>query len=182
MTWQKGVDLLADTIDRVLEMDVQLVMLASGDPALEQFFRDAERSYPDRLRVVTSFDNRLAHRIQAGSDAFLMPSRYEPCGLTQMYALKYGSAPIVRATGGLKDTVTEFDRAAGRGNGFVFTDFEPDALVSAVGRAAALFREPRQWARLMYNCFAADFSWARAAGEYLRWFERLRSERTAAHD
>lgn len=182
MSWQKGVDLLAEAIDRVFEMDVQLVMLASGDARLEEIFREAEGRYPDRLRVITNFDNRLAHRIQAGSDMFLMPSRYEPCGLTQMYALRYGVAPIVRATGGLRDTVSEFDRATGRGNGFVFTEFHSDALIGAIGRAAALFREPRQWARLMYNCFAADFSWNQAAAEYLRWFERLRGGRTAAHD
>ena len=181
MAWQKGLDLLADALDRVLAMDLQLVMLASGDPVLEQFFRDAARRYPDQLRVVTSFDNRLAHRIQAGSDMFLMPSRYEPCGLTQMYALKYGAAPIVRATGGLRDTVVEFNRVAGSGNGLVFAADQPDALVEAIGRAVALFREPRAWARLMANCFAADFSWDRAADEYLRWFARLRAERTAAH-
>jgi len=181
IAWQKGIDLLAEALDRVLAMEVQLVMLASGDLPLEQFFRDAERRYPDQLRVVSTFDNRLAHRIQAGCDMFLMPSRYEPCGLTQMYALKYGSAPVVRATGGLRDTVVEYDRESGRGNGFVFAAYQPDALVDAVGRAVALFHEPREWARLMANCFAADFSWDRAAHEYLRWFERLRAERTAAH-
>ena len=140
MTWQKGIDLLAEALDRVLAMDVQLVMLASGDPQLEQFFRDAERRYPDQLRVILSFDNRLAHRIQAGADMFLMPSRYEPCGLTQMYALKYGTAPVVRATGGLKDTVAEFDRAAGRGNGFVFADYQagrPDRRGRAGGCAVS---------------------------------------------
>jgi starch synthase len=181
MAWQKGIDLLADALDRVLAMDVQLVMLASGDPALEQFFRDAARRYPEQLRVISTFDNRLAHRIQAGVDMFLMPSRYEPCGLTQMYALKYGTAPVVRATGGLRDTVVEYDRESGRGSGFVFADYQAEALVDTVRRSVALFREPREWAHLMANCFAADFSWDRAAQEYLRWFERLRAERTAAH-
>jgi starch synthase len=179
MVWQKGLDLLAAALDRVLTMDLQLVMVASGDPPLEQQFREAAQRHPDRLRIVSGFDNGLAHRVQAGSDMFLMPSRYEPCGLTQMYALKYGSAPIVRATGGLNDTVVEFDRAAGTGNGFRFDAYEADALVDAVARATAVFQEPRKWARLMQNCFAADFSWDRAAHTYLAWFERLRAERRA---
>jgi starch synthase len=180
MTPQKGVDLLAGALDSLMALDIQLVMLASGDPQLEGFFKDAEKLYADRLRVVLSFDNRLAHRIQAGSDLFLMPSRFEPCGLTQMYALKYGAAPIVRATGGLKDTVVEFDPVSGTGNGFTFTEYRPEALVSALTRAVKVFRAPAEWRRLTDNCFKADFSWARAAREYLDWFEGIRRERAAA--
>lgn len=180
MTPQKGTDLLAEALDGIMALDVQLVMLASGDPELEKFFRDAEKRFPDNLRVILSFDNALAHRIQAGADMFLMPSRFEPCGLTQMYALKYGTAPVVRATGGLKDTVAEFDSASGTGNGFVFADYAPAALIRAVERAANVFRAPKQWRRLMDNCFTADFSWSRTAQEYLEWFERLRRERRAA--
>ncbi len=175
MTSQKGCDLLRDALAELMALDVQLVMLASGDAALEHFFRAAEKRYPERLRVLTHFDNALAHRIQAGSDAFLMPSRFEPCGLTQMYALKYGTAPIVRATGGLRDTVTEFDSAAGIGNGFVFEDYRPQALVAAVGRMRETFDNGAAWKRLMQNCFAADFSWDRAARNYLEWFSTLRT-------
>jgi starch synthase len=173
MTQQKGIDLLADALETILADDLQLVMLASGDAALEGFFRGSAQRHAEQLRVITAFDNRLAHRIQAGSSMFLMPSRYEPCGLTQMYALKYGTAPIVRATGGLKDTVADFDPETGQGNGFTFDAFEPQALADAVKRATGVFREARQWKRLMDNCFKADFSWARAAGEYLKWFELL---------
>jgi starch synthase len=180
MTPQKGTDLLAEALDGIMALDVQLVMLASGAPDLQKFFKDAEKRFPDNLRVILSFDNALAHRIQAGADMFLMPSRFEPCGLTQMYALKYGTTPVVRATGGLKDTVTEFDSARGTGNGFVFADYTPAELVGAVKRAVNVFRTPKQWRRLMDNCFAADFSWSRAAREYLEWFERLRHERPAA--
>src|SRR5262249_50529165 len=140
-----------------------------GDPVLEQFFRAAEKRYPENLRVLTRFDNAAAHRIQAGSDALLMPSRSEPCGLTQMYALKYGTAPIVRATGGLRDTVEEFDAAAGTGNGFVFQDLSVEGLLAAVRRMKTAFANPAAWQRLMQNCFAADFSWDRAAREYLEW-------------
>ncbi|MGH7837808.1 MAG: glycogen synthase, partial [Candidatus Binataceae bacterium] len=179
LTEQKGVDLLADALEAILADDLQLVMLVSGDAGLEGFFRGAAQRHADKLRVVTSFDNALAHRIQAGSNMFLMPSRYEPCGLTQMYALKYGTAPIVHATGGLKETVSDFDPATAMGNGFTFTRFEPDALADAVHRATVLFRDPRNWKRVVDNCFKADFSWARAAQEYLKWFESLRGVRAS---
>jgi starch synthase len=179
MTWQKGLDLLADALDEVVALDVQIVMLASGDAKLESFFLDAQRRYPESLRLIAAMDNRLAHRIQAGSDIFLMPSRFEPCGLTQMYALKYGTPPIVHATGGLKDTVTEFD-AAGSGDGFVFGEFRSALLVDALRRAVRTFREPQRWHQLMANCFAANFSWAGAARQYLDWFERMRRARVSA--
>ena len=121
-----------------------------------------------------AFDNTFAHQIQAGSDIFLMPSRFEPCGLTQMYALKYGTAPLVRATGGLKDTVAEFDPQHGTGNGFMFNDYRADAMVDAMARARRLFADRAAWRRLMDNCFAADFSWTVSAHHYLRWFDDLR--------
>jgi starch synthase len=119
----------------------------------------------------------LAHQIQAGSDIFLMPSRFEPCGLTQMYALKYGTAPLVRATGGLKDTVAEFDLDCGTGNGFMFDEYRADAMVNAIARARRLFADRAAWCRLMDNCFAADFSWTVSARHYLRWFDDLRGAR-----
>ena len=182
MTSQKGCDLLRDALDDLIALDVQLVMLASGDTLLEQFFRAAEKRYPENLRVLAEFDNPMAHRIQAGSDAFLMPSRFEPCGLTQMYALKYGTAPIVRATGGLRDTVTDFDPAAGTGNGFVFEEYTADALLEAVRKMTTVFANPGAWRRLMQNCFAADFSWDRAAQTYLDWFNQLETQRNPKAD
>jgi starch synthase len=180
MTAQKGVDLLAAALDRLIALNVQIVILASGDPQLERFFKSAQDRYPDNLRVILRFDNALAHRIQAGSDMFMMPSRFEPCGLTQMYALKYGNAPVVRATGGLRDTVSEFDPVSGRGNGFVFEQFQPEALVAATARAVTTFRSPRLWRQLMDNCFETDFSWSSAAREYLDWFSRIHDQRTSA--
>jgi len=177
MTSQKGVDLLKDALDAVMRLDLQLVMLASGDPALDEFFKHAESRYPEKLRAIIRFDDALAHRIQAGSDAFLMPSRFEPCGLTQMYAMRYGSAPVVHATGGLRDTVSEFDPAAGTGNGFVFDKFDAAEMVAALARMVAMFKDRAQWRRLMVNCFAGDFSWDRAAGQYVEWFTRLRKAR-----
>jgi starch synthase len=177
MTPQKGLDLLREALDAVMEMELQLVILGSGDPELEDYFRRAEERHPGRLRMVTGFDNALAHRIQAGADIFLMPSRFEPCGLTQMYALKYGTVPVVRATGGLRDTITEFDPDSGLGNGFVFSDYRSEDLVAALAQAVALYKNREAWGRLMQNAFGADFSWDRAASEYLDWFNRLRADR-----
>jgi starch synthase len=177
MTGQKGVDLIRDALEEVMGLDLQLVMLASGDPVLEKFFKKAEKLYPDKFRVITGFNNPMAHRIQAGSNAFLMPSRFEPCGLTQMYALRYGSAPVVRATGGLRDTVSEFDAMAGTGNGFVFEDFEASQMVAALSRMIATFRDRKAWRKLTANCFAADFSWEHAARKYASWFSDLRKHR-----
>jgi len=107
---------------------------------------------------------------------FLMPSRFEPCGLTQMYAMRYGTAPVVRATGGLRDTVAEFNPATGAGTGFVFDAYAAEPLVSAISRAVETYRKPQLWQRLAANCFAQDFSWERAARNYLTWFEALRRE------
>jgi starch synthase len=177
MTSQKGVGIVAEALERVMALGVELAMLASGDPALEKFFADAQARYPGRLRVALDFDNVLAHRIQAGADAFLMPSRFEPCGLTQMYALKYGTAPIVRATGGLRDTVVDFNPASGVGNGFVFEDLSAAAMTTAIERMCAAYRDRAAWRRLMTNAFAADFSWARAAQTYLAWYDALKSAR-----
>jgi starch synthase len=177
MTGQKGVDLLRDALNAVMRLDLQLVMLASGDAELEKFFKDAESRYPEKLRAIIEFNNGTAHRIQAGSNAFLMPSRFEPCGLTQMYALRYGTAPVVRATGGLLDTVSEFDPERGTGNGFVFEKFDASEMVAALDRMVAMFRDRATWRRLMANCFASDFSWERAAHQYPEWFARLRKAR-----
>lgn len=177
MTPQKGMDILAGALDAILAQDVQLVMLASGDAALEEIFQESARRHPDRMRLITGFDNVLAHRIMAASDMFLMPSRFEPCGLTQMYALRYGTAPIVRATGGLRDTVSEFNPRTRGGNGFQFNEYAPAALARTVARAVETFRHPAKWRVLVGNCFRSNYSWDRAAGQYLEWFQRLRGER-----
>ncbi len=180
MTSQKGFDLLRDAFDRSMQMNLQIVMLANGDTTFEAYFRDAQRRYPDKFRIVDEFDNVLAHKIQAGCDSFLMPSRFEPCGLTQMYAMKYGAPPVVRATGGLCDTVSEFDPKTGKGNGIVFEEYRADDLLGALGRMTMLFGNREHWRKLMANCFAADFSWEKSARTYLDWFEQLHRERRAA--
>ena len=180
MTSQKGFDLLRDAFDRIMQMNLQIVMLANGDTAFETYFRDAQRRYPDRFRMMDEFDNVLAHKIQAGCDSFLMPSRFEPCGLTQMYAMKYGDPPVVRSTGGLCDTVAEFDPKTGNGNGFVFEPYRAEDLLAALARMIAVFKNREQWRKLMANCFAADFSWDKSARIYMNWYEQLHTQRRAA--
>ena len=179
MTSQKGFDLLRDSFDRIMQMNLQIVMLANGDTTFEAYFRDAQRRYPDKFRFLDDFDNIVAHKVQAGCDSFLMPSRFEPCGLTQMYAMKYGDPPVVRATGGLRDTVSEFYPKTGKGNGVVFEQYQADDLLGALGRMTALFSNRAQWRKLMANCFAADFSWEKSARTYMDWFEQLHRERRA---
>jgi starch synthase len=180
MTSQKGFDLLRDAFERIMQLNLQLVMLANGDASFEAYFRDAQRRHPDKFRLLVEFDNDLAHKIQAGSDAFLMPSRFEPCGLTQMYAMKYGSPPIARATGGLRDTVADFDPKSGKGNGFVFEPYRAEDLLLTLGKMISVFRNRDAWRKLMMNCFAADFSWERSARSYMEWFEQLHRKRRAS--
>jgi starch synthase len=177
MTAQKGFDLLVPALDQLMALEIDLVVLGNGGPQFEAGLRAAQRAYPERIAVSTAFDNDLAHQIQAGCDLFLMPSRFEPCGLTQMYALKYGTAPVVRATGGLADTVAEFDPATGSGNGFVFERYEAAELIGAMRRALRVFGDPAAWRRLMANCFAADFSWSAAAARYMELYSQLIAER-----
>jgi starch synthase len=123
--------------------------------------------------VRIAFEEALAHKIEAGADMFLMPSRYEPSGLNQLYSLKYGTVPIVRATGGLRDTVEEFDPVTGKGNGFLFEEYEASALLAAVRRALTAFQRHGDWEKLMRSAMAADYSWRRSAGEYLRLYKGL---------
>ncbi|HEY1206169.1 MAG: glycogen synthase GlgA [Bryobacteraceae bacterium] len=172
---QKGFDLLQAVFDELLRRDLQFVLLGAGDKPFEDFFRSIGDRHPGKAAARIVFDETLAHKIEAGADAFLMPSRYEPAGLNQLYSLRYGTIPIVRATGGLKDSVSDFDPAFSTGNGFVFADYNGAALLAAVDRALDTFRRKDQWARLIENAMTADHSWHRSAGEYLRLYQRLMS-------
>jgi starch synthase len=169
---QKGMDLVLAALPGILEERGQLVVLGSGDARLEEAFRAAAAAQPGRVAVRIGYDDELSRRIYAGSDAFLMPSRYEPCGLGQLIALRYGGAPIVRRTGGLADTVTEFDPARRSGTGFVFDAFTPDALLAAVRRAASTYRQPALWKALVRNAMAEDFSWDASAREYVTLYRK----------
>jgi starch synthase len=179
LTSQKGFDVLAHALDRVLGWDVQLVLLGTGDAEAERFFSYVDAHRGDRFRAWLRFDNGRAHRIEAGADFFLMPSRFEPCGLNQMYSLRYGTLPIVRATGGLVDTVANYDEATGGGTGFMFEDLHPEALANTIGWAVSTWFDRPDHIRIMRRrAMDQDFSWTRAAHAYealyLRAYERRR--------
>ncbi len=171
---QKGFDLLAVALPPALEAwDAELAVLGSGEERYERWVRELEARFPGRVGARVGFDEGLAHRIEAGADVFLMPSRFEPCGLNQLYSLRYGTVPIVHATGGLDDSVAEFDPATGTGTGFKFTPYTADAFLVALERALRTRRDPALWARLVANGMAQDFSWSRAAAEYRALYETL---------
>ena len=179
---QKGLDLLAEALPDVFSrMDVQVVVLGSGDPGLEHAFRSLAAQRPDRLAVHIGFDAVLARQIQAGSDFFVMPSRAEPCGLTQMYAMRYGTPPIVRATGGLVDTVEPYVEGTARGTGFLFDDATPLALYNTIGWACATYYDrPGELLELRRNGMARDFSWRPSALRYVDLYGWAIEARAAA--
>jgi starch synthase len=170
---QKGLDLLLKVLDDILALNVGLVILGSGDERIQGALQKAMQHRQGRIGLAIGFDEPLAHRIMAGTDMLLIPSRYEPCGLTQMYALKYGTVPIVRATGGLDDTIVPFDPKTGDGNGFKFSAYEPKPFLEAIRRAVALFQDAKAWERLMANGMREDFSWERSARRYLEVYRSL---------
>lgn len=173
LTVQKGFDLLAKTVNRLLSRDLQFALLGTGDKRYQKFFVRAATQHSGKLAVRIAFDESLAHKVIAGSDMFLVPSQYEPGGLTPMYSLKYGTIPIVRATGGLKDTIQEFNPKMGRGNGFVFSAYKGRDLLAAVDRALKLFSRKTQWRILVKNALAADFSWDKSARAYFNLYRKL---------
>jgi starch synthase len=167
LTEQKGIDLLFDSLPALLQArDFGLVVLGSGDSKYAEFFESLMQRFPDRVAYRSGFDEPLAHLIEAGSDIFLMPSRYEPCGLNQMYSLRYGTIPIVRNTGGLADSVEHFDPALGRGTGCVFNDYDAPAARWAIETTLNWYATPPSWLRLIQNAMAKDFSWSRQIKEY----------------
>jgi starch synthase len=166
LTDQKGFDLLEEAMDDLLDLPVVLVVLGTGEEKYHCLFEELAERYPGSVGVRIAFDEGLARRIEAGSDIFLMPSRFEPCGLNQMYSLRYGTIPVVRATGGLDDTIEPFDAATREGNGFKFADYTADAFLAAVKEALSVFARPRIWSRLVSNAMAGDFSWAASAARY----------------
>jgi len=179
---QKGVDLTLDAMPNLTGLPLQIVVLGSGDKMFETALLEWTARYPDRIAVHIGFDEDLAHLIEAGADMFLMPSRFEPCGLNQMYSLRYGTVPVVRATGGLADTVidaTEDNLSTGTANGITFTDITSAALVEAVKRALALERDATAWRTLQERGMSTDFSWDRRAREYVDLYEDAIREREA---
>jgi starch synthase len=171
---QKGFDLIADIADRLLREDVVLTVLGSGDKQYEEIFRRLEQQYPRKVGLRVAYDNALAHKIEAGADIFLMPSRYEPCGLNQIYSLKYGTVPVVRATGGLDDTIEQWNPKTAVGTGFKFHDYNGPALLAAIHQALAVYRDKEAWTKLMRNGMARDHSWEQSAQEYVKVYEKAR--------
>jgi starch synthase len=167
LTAQKGFDVLAHALDRILAWDLQMVLLGNGDAEAERFFSHLATVRSDRFRAFIGFDEGLAHRIEAGSDFLLMPSRFEPCGLNQMYSQRYGTLPIVRGTGGLLDTVSNYDQASGNGTGFIFWDLSPGTIADTIGWAlSTYFDRPEHIAIMRKRAMEQDFSWDRAAAAY----------------
>jgi len=177
LSQQKGCDLVLSILEALSRMQVGLVILGEGEERYERALQEAAERYRGKLSVTTGFDEALAHRIMAGVDLFLVPSLYEPCGLTQMYALKYGTVPVVRATGGLEDTIEDFDSGTKTGNGFKFGPYDAKAFVSALQRATDLYTDSTTWEILMKKGMTADFSWQRSAEKYLELYQSLTAAR-----
>jgi starch synthase len=176
---QKGFDLISNVMDRLAREEMIVVALGAGDKEYEEMFLRLNRQFPQKIAVKIAYNNELAHKIEAGSDMFLMPSRYEPCGLNQIYSLRYGTVPIVRATGGLDDTIEPWDARTGKGTGFKFSDYSGESLLLTVRQALQAFRDQPSWQTLMRNGMGKDFSWNASAKEYVRVYERVRQLRSA---
>jgi starch synthase len=164
---QKGIDLLAAALPALMQLNLRLVILGAGEARYETLLLAQAQQYPDRLGVRLGFNDTLAHQIEAGSDCFLMPSRYEPCGLNQLYSLRYGTIPLVHAVGGLRDTVEPWQLASATGTGFLFYEPAAGALLEVVQAALAAYANPGVWQQLMHNAMSKDFSWHQAARRYL---------------
>ncbi len=174
MVDQKGLDLIAALAGELPSLDASFTILGSGEPRYQDMWRGLAAWRPDRVAVHIGYDERRAHLIEAGADVFMMPSRYEPCGLNQMYSLRYGTVPVVRAVGGLVDTVRPCNPRNGQGTGFLFSEYSPAALKHALEEALALYRNrPKMWRRLQVNGMRKDFSWDRSAREYVKVYKRV---------
>ncbi len=180
---QKGIDIVLAVAEEMLAFDVQIVVLGTGEPSYHARLTELARRFPDRLAVNLAFDNALAHQIEAGSDMFLMPSKFEPCGLNQMYSMRYGSVPIVRRVGGLADTVVDVAPStlqAGSATGFVFDAYSPAALLETVRRAVNVFRDRATWYAVVRNGMRQDFSWDRSARAYVALYEQALADKRRA--
>lgn len=170
----KGMDLICSALEGILALDVQLAVLGKGDERYERFFRDAALCHPGRVAARIAYDERIGIKIYGGADLYLMPSLSEPCGLSQMIAMRYGAVPVVRETGGLKDSVLPYDAKRGTGNGFTFRVYDPEALLAAVGGAVDLYRShPADFRKIQIGNMKTDFSWNRSAARYLRLYGRV---------
>jgi starch synthase len=173
---QKGFTLLLDSMSQLMELNIQLVILGTGDKKIEKQILSAQKKYSNKISLNQAFDETLAHMIEAGSDLFLMPSSYEPCGMNQMYSLKYGTIPIVYKTGGLAETITEYNSDDKSGNGFVFEKYTGKDMIRAVKRALKLYKKSELWRELQISAMQEDFSWDRSAQNYLNLYVKMYEE------
>ncbi|OGC23642.1 starch synthase [candidate division WOR-1 bacterium RIFOXYB2_FULL_42_35] len=174
---QKGLDILSEVLDEIMQLNCQLVVLGTGDAKYHEILQQAKQKYPQQLGLNLTFDAKLAQLIYAGSDMFLMPSRYEPCGLGQLISFKYGTVPIVRKTGGLADTVKDYDSATASGDGFVFEEYTGAALLQAVKRACSIFKKKTIWRKLQARIMKLDYSWNKSAQEYVDLYKKALSKK-----
>lgn len=170
---QKGIDLIIQVMDELLSLPVQVVLLGSGEPYYENMFRYFASKYPNQLKAILKFDNRLAHQIYASSDLFLMPSKFEPCGLAQMICLKYGTLPIVRETGGLKDSILSYNEFEQVGNGFSFTNYNRNDFMYTIRRALSFYNKPEIFQKIINNAMQCDFSWTASSKKYKEVYESI---------
>ncbi|HJU41301.1 MAG TPA: glycogen synthase GlgA [Vicinamibacterales bacterium] len=173
MVDQKGLDLIAAVAGELTALDATFVIVGTGEPKYQDMWRALARMWPARIGVFIGFDEARAHLVEGGSDIFMMPSRFEPCGLNQMYSLRYGTVPVVRAVGGLVDTVRPFNPRNGQGTGFLFAEYDPRAFLQALRAAVVTYPNKKAWTRLQKNGMKADFSWDRSAGEYVKMYKKL---------
>lgn len=173
---QKGFDIIAKAATDLFSLDLQMAVLGTGDQKYHRLLTDLEKKYPDKLKIYLKYDNEMAHWIEAGADMFLMPSRYEPCGLNQLYSLRYGTVPIVRATGGLADTIIDVSPDNFSGTGLVFEKYDAASLLSAVKRALAIFSRKKLWRKVMKEAMGQDFSWQSSAQKYSEMYQKALSE------
>ncbi|MDD4839675.1 MAG: glycogen synthase GlgA [Clostridia bacterium] len=173
LTEQKGMDLVMAVIEQILSADLQIVILGKGDWKYEQALKDLEERYTNKFRAIINFSADIASKLYAGADMFLMPSKFEPCGLSQMLSMSYGTVPIVRETGGLKDSVIPFNPETGVGTGFTFVTYNSYDMLDAVWRAYALYKDKTKWDKLVKNTMNADFSWAKSAQKYIDIYEKI---------
>jgi len=173
---QKGLDILVEIMDELMHLDIQMVMLGTGKTIFHNILKKFKVKYKDKLSVNLFFDNTLAHKIEAGSDLFLIPSKYEPCGLSQLYSFKYGTVPVAHKTGGLADTITDYTPstiANNKATGFLFSHYSPDDLLKAILLSLSVYEDKQTWKKIVTAGMKSDFSWKRPAKEYVRLYKEV---------
>ena len=178
---EKGIDIVLKGLTYCQDLPWQAIILGTGDPVVEDMARSLEMQYPDRVRSIIAFDSNLAHQLYAGGDLFMMPSRYEPCGLSQMIAMRYGCVPIARETGGLADTIQHVSQSGENGTGFLFKRPYPSVFANTLKRAIRLYQKPEIWHKIQLNGMRMDFSWEKSARKYIDVYTELLASTIKVH-